>query len=84
MSMGRNRLRYVSGDYNVIDDLSGFRVKRSECRKRWDGLLVREKDWEPRHPQDLLRVKPDRIKVADPRPETPDVFEPTPVTVDDL
>lgn len=83
MSMGRDRLRWVSGDHNVICDLSGFEVKRSDCLKRWDGLLVRRQDWEPRHPQDFLRVKPDRIRVADPRPDI-DRFEAQPVTADDL
>lgn len=72
----RNRL--ILGDYNVIDDLNGFKKKRSECRIRWDNVLIQESDWELRHPQDFLRSKKDRIKVEDPRPEQPDRFSPGP------
>ena len=28
-------------------------------RERWDGLIVCKPDWEPRHPQDFVRVKPE-------------------------
>lgn len=74
---------YRPGDYNVVDDLHGFKYKRSECRMRWDGVLVHRSDWEPRHPMDHLRVQKDRIKVAEARPDV-DRFEQTPVTADDL
>jgi len=62
------------GDYNVIDDLMGFKRKASQCRLRWDNILVTREDWEPRHPQDFLRAKPDRQKVENARPEQPDKF----------
>lgn len=63
-----------SGDFNQICEISGFKVKRSECKKTWDNHWVRKCDWEPRHPQDFVRGVVDKIKVDDPRPEGVDVF----------
>jgi len=65
-------------DYNVICDISGFKCKRSECRMRWDGRLVRKDFWEPRHPQDFIRsVKDDQsIKDARPPQEDPPLADP--------
>jgi hypothetical protein len=77
---------YRAGDHYKICDVCGFKVRASETRKRWDGLIVCLPDWEPRHPQDLVRGKVDRQNVTDPRPESADVFiDPeNPVTADDL
>ncbi len=78
-------MSYKSGDHYVICDVCGFRFYESETRKRWDGLRVCHADWEPRHPQDMVRARRDRQRVANPRPEAPDVFlEPNDVTPDDL
>lgn len=55
------------GDHNVICDRTGFKMKRSMCRKEWNNLIVRKESWEPRHPQDFIRSKPDRLQVDDPR-----------------
>ena len=66
---------YKHGDRNAICDMCGFKYKLSSLRKRWDGLLVCHKDWEPQHPQSLIRLRPERIRTgADVRPETADVF----------
>lgn len=65
---------YRPGDHYVICDECGFKVRASETRKRWDGVRVCTKDWEPRHPQDFVRGRSDRQRVADPRPETADYF----------
>ena len=52
--MGR---RYTSTNYfspndsNTIDDVTGFKRKRSQMKKRWDGFLTDE-GWHPRQPQD--------------------------------
>lgn len=76
---------YVSGDNYVICDECGFKVHASKTRKRWDGMQVCLKDWEPRHPQDFVRGRRDRQKVSVSRPGPPDVFiEPNDVTADDL
>lgn len=72
-------------DYHVIDDRTGFKMLRSECRKEWQGLLVRKESWERRHPQDTVKPKYDSQSVKDARPESTDKFlEVGEVTVDDL
>lgn len=58
---------YASGDWNAIDDRTGFRHKASELSRQWDGLYVL--DPEERHPQDFLRVSPDKVRVPWTRPD---------------
>ena len=41
---------------------------------RWDNLRVCTRDWEPRHPQDFVRSKRDKMSVPNPRPEATDTF----------
>lgn len=65
---------YVPNDHWVICDECGFKVRSSDTRKRWDGMRVCTKDWEPRHPQDFVRGRRDRQSVSDARPESPDTF----------
>ena len=65
---------YRPGDHYLICDVCGYKIRHSESRKRWDGLRVCEKDWEPRHPQDFVRGKRDRQAVRDARPEPADTF----------
>ena len=81
--MGANYLR--KGSWNVICDFSGFKCKVEDTRKMWNGLRVRKDFWEPRHPQDKLRMYEDNQRVPDPRPENPDVFVGVgDITADDL
>lgn len=75
---------YRPGDFYRICDVCGFKVRASETKKRWDGMIVCIPDWEPRHPQDFVRGKVDKQTVKDPRPEPTDVFVTTPVTAADL
>ena len=58
---------YNPGDHAIICDRTGFKLKRSQCRKEWTGRIVRKESWEARNAQDFLRSKPDRQQVADPR-----------------
>ena len=77
--------RFVSGDWNVICDVSGFKVKASQTRRQWNNLRVRESEFEERHPQDFVRGVPDHQTVPFARPESTDVFlSPGDVTVNDL
>ena len=76
---------YIPGDYNVICDRTGYKVKASKTRKEWNGLRVRRESWEPRHPQDKIRGVPDHQAVPDPRPWQTDRFLDTgDVSEDDL
>jgi hypothetical protein len=67
----------------VVDDVTGFVRKRSECRLTWDGLLVSVDQWDPKQPQLDIRGKPDRPSVPLSRPEQPIVFD-TNVKPEDL
>lgn len=78
-------MTYIPGDHWVICDQTGFKVRRSQVVKQWDGLLVRRDQHDPRHPQELVKAKVDRVTVSDPRPRKTDVFlEVGDVTGDDL
>lgn len=68
----KNRLQW--GDWNAICDKCGFKFKASELRKDWQGLMVCETDYELRHPQDFIRVRPDNPAVPWARPEGEDQF----------
>jgi len=63
---------YVSGEFNVTCDVCSRKIKASESRQRWDGFRVCLDDWEPRHEQDFVRARQDKISVPFTRPkETP-------------
>lgn len=72
---------YKRGDWNVICDCCGFKYKSSELRKRWDGLMVCKKDWNPRQPQDFVRGKADPQSTPWSRPEPVDVFVPAAIAL---
>lgn len=72
---------YAPGEWNAIDDITGFQHKASELGLQWDGLMVA--DVEERHPQDYLRAIADRINVPWARPDN-STFRTTDVTADDL
>ena len=76
---------YRSGDNNLIDDRSGFKIKASTSRKEWNGFLVRKESWEQRQPQDLLRGFPDKQAAQISRTGNADVFlDPNSVKPSDL
>lgn len=59
-------MRRGSRDYripwgsNCTCDVCGIKYKRHEMRKRWDGLMVCNADYEVRHPQDFVKGIADR------------------------
>lgn len=65
---------YKPGDWNAICDTCGFKFKASQLKKRWDGLMVCAADWEPRHPQDLIKAPTEKTAVPWSRPEREDVY----------
>jgi hypothetical protein len=76
---------YKRGDYNVICDRTGQKVKRSQCVKQWDNLIVLKSHAEDRHPQDTLPPGRASRPLEDARPESTDTFlNAGDVTVDDL
>jgi hypothetical protein len=56
--------RYVKGTHNAVSDLSGQKYKRCDMRLTWDNLLVGKDEWEPKHPQLILRPRPDRPAIT--------------------
>lgn len=62
---------FVLGQWNAICDGCGRKFKSGQLRKDWQGFMMCEKDWEPRHPQDFVRAaKPESVP-AWTRPEPP-------------
>jgi len=63
------------GKWSAICDRCGFRLKSDQLRDTWDGLKVCAPCWEPRHPQDFVRARRERITPPWTRPELePDAF----------
>lgn len=81
---GRNNLKL--GDSNAIDDITGFKEKRSKLVKlsgTQRNLLTHRRNWNPAHPQLFIRGRTDDISVKDTRVRQPDEF-PDQITQDDL
>jgi hypothetical protein len=72
----------VPSNYEICDR-TGFRVRRGQLKETWDGLKVRRKSWEPRHPQDFVRGRAEKPKGST-RPEQEDRFIEDEITPDDL
>lgn len=65
--MGR-KLHFKMGSFYRTDDRTGFPQRAERTRKEWNNLIVDEKVWEPRQPQDLVKGVPDIQSVPDARP----------------
>lgn len=65
---------YKHGDWNVICDDTGFKLKASECGVTWNNKFVWKKVREPRQPQDYVRVFRDKQRVPIARTESSDTF----------
>lgn len=62
------------GSWNIICDSCGKKMKASHAKHRWDGFIVCNSCFEHRHPQDLIKTKPDKQTVPFSRPRGQDVF----------
>lgn len=49
--------RYFPGQWLFYCDVCGKKMLSGDAKKRWDGLMVCEHDWEMRHPMDFLRSR---------------------------
>jgi len=61
---------FKSGSWNGICDVCSFKFKFTELHKRWDGLVVCEKDFEHDHPQKYIRVRESGLSVPTIRPQS--------------
>ena len=75
---------YQPGNHWLICDSCGLKFRLSEMRMRWDKLMVCQKDWEQRHPQEFVKGIKEKIAVDIARPESEPVYITTPVLQDDL
>lgn len=64
------------GTWTVIDDRTGFRLLNTQCSFQWNNLLVWNRVWEVRQPQDYLRGIPDNMSVPYARPVQEPQFVP--------
>lgn len=62
------------GDYSAICDMCGFSFKASQLKKTWNGFWVCEKDYEPRHILDFIKVPKPTAPLPFTRPEPADTF----------
>ncbi len=65
---------YKHGDRNAICDRCGFKFKLGDLSRTWDNLLVCSNDWEPEHPQNYLKLRPEIPRKVEGRPEGSDVW----------
>lgn len=74
-----SRSWFISGQWNAVCDVCGFKRKASQIIDRWDGLkvcspTVKQGCWEIRHPQEMIRPIPDQQALPWTRPEGTDIF----------
>lgn len=67
---------FKSGDWNAVCDICGFRFKASQLKKNWKNEMVCDADFELRHPQEFVRVRPEKISVPWARPENDIIIGP--------
>jgi len=72
--MERRTSKVALPSYYFLCDRCHFKIRATRMRKTWEGYLTCEKCWEPRHPQDLIKIKPFVRQAKDVRPEPPDRF----------
>lgn len=81
--MGRG-YRHISTfsphDSNTICDITGFKVKRSQVMKRWEGFYVISDAWHPRQPQDRPVIPDPQKTYKDVRTQALDETEADPIT----
>lgn len=73
--MRRNGIVRGKGSHNVICQRCQELRKQDEVMMEWTGVRVCAKCWEPRHPQDFVRGKPDNQSVPFVLPDRPMVGE---------
>ena len=73
--------RYIRGDWNLIDDKTGFKIKASQSRLQWNNVRCADRYFEERHPQDFVRGVPDKQNVPFARPEAANPWLATVTTI---
>lgn len=68
--MGTERF-YKPGSFYRIDDRTGFAVRAERTQKEWNNLIVSDRVWEARQPQDFVKSVTDNQTVPNARPRSP-------------
>ena len=72
--MPRDDPHYIPGDNWLIDDRTGFKIRARDARKEWNGLVVHQRNFEERHPQDFVKGIPEDQSVEEPRDRSPESY----------
>lgn len=72
--MGADK-HFKPGSFYRIDDRTGFATRAERTKREWTGLIVSERVWEARHPQDFVKGVTDDQTVPFPRPRQANVFQ---------
>ena len=76
----RSTNHFEPWDSNTIDDVTGFKRKLSDMKRRWEGWFT-DQGWHPRQPQDFPVVPQKQLVYKEARSEqaNPDeTAQPTP------
>ena len=78
--------RYIKGDWNIMDQKSGFKVKASQTRRQWNNIRTVDRYFEERHPQDFVRgvIDHQTVPFANPEGSTDTFLNPGDVTPESL
>jgi hypothetical protein len=68
------KLHYKLGSWYRICDRSGFAVRAEHTQKQWNNIIVRNRSFEERQPQDFVRGRRDDQTAPQPRPRQTNVF----------
>ena len=64
---------YIPHEWNIVCDVCSKKIKASDAKQRWDGLIVCPSDFEYRHEQDYVKARTDKITVPFTRPIPPPI-----------
>ncbi len=71
---------FSPNDSNTICDVTGFKVKRSQVLRRWEGFYTIDKGWHPRQPQDAPIIPDSQKTYKDVRTQQEDETAADPIT----
>ena len=67
-------LKRRHGDHNVVEDISGRKIRSDKVRITWQGFVTSREDWSPKHPQLELRSRSENISVRPTRVQPQEIF----------
>lgn len=65
---------FAEGTFNALCAECGGKFKFNQLVKHWQGYYVCRAHWEPRHPQDYVKARPERGSPGGAQAEPADVF----------